>query len=82
MKKVFKKFIRSIRNLKFRSNDLYLFSNEEKLPPLKFMRIHRSYIVALNKIDFIEEGVININGAAIPVADAYKAALNSRLNLL
>jgi hypothetical protein len=26
--------------------------------------------------------VININGAAIPVADAYKAALNSRLNLL
>ena len=59
-----------------------LKSIEEKLPPLKFMRIHRSYIVALNKIDFIEEGVININGAAIPVADAYKAALNSRLNLL
>jgi hypothetical protein len=26
--------------------------------------------------------VININGAAIPVADAYKATLNSRLNLL
>ncbi len=59
-----------------------LKSIEEKLPPLKFMRIHRSYIVALNKIDFIEEGVININGAAIPVADAYKATLNSRLNLL
>ena len=59
-----------------------LKSIEEKLPPLKFMRIHRSYIVALNKIDFIEEGVININGAAIPVADAYKATLNARLNLL
>ena len=59
-----------------------LKSIEEKLSPLKFMRIHRSYIVALNKIDFIEEGVININGAAIPVADAYKAILNSRLNLL
>jgi len=59
-----------------------LKSIEEKLPPLKFMRIHRSYIVALNKIDFIEEGVININGAAIPVADAYKATLSNRLNLL
>ena len=59
-----------------------LKSIEDKLPPLKFMRIHRSYIVALNKIDFIEEGVININGAAIPVADAYKSALNNRLNLL
>ena len=59
-----------------------LKSIEEKLPPLKFMRIHRSYIVALNKIDFIEEGVININGAAIPVADAYKTTLSNRLNLL
>jgi len=59
-----------------------LKSIEEKLSPLKFMRIHRSYIVALNKIDFIEEGVININGAAIPVADAYKATLSNRLNLL
>jgi DNA-binding LytR/AlgR family response regulator len=59
-----------------------LKSIEEKLPASKFMRVHRSYIIALKKIDFIEEGVININGAAIPVADAYKAILNSRLNLL
>jgi DNA-binding LytR/AlgR family response regulator len=59
-----------------------LKSIEEKLSAQKFMRVHRSYIVALNKIDFIEEGVININGTAIPVADAYKASLNNRLNLL
>jgi len=59
-----------------------LKSIEEKLPSLKFMRVHRSYIVALNKIDFIEEGVINISSTAIPVADAYKNLLNNRLNLL
>jgi DNA-binding LytR/AlgR family response regulator len=59
-----------------------LKSIEEKLPSLKFMRVHRSYIVALDKIDFIEEGVINIQGTAIPVADAYRSALNGRLNLL
>lgn len=59
-----------------------LKSIEEKLPSQKFMRVHRSYIVALNKIDFIEEGVININSAAIPVADAYKNSLTRRLNLL
>lgn len=59
-----------------------LKSIEDKLPSLKFMRVHRSYIVALNKIDYIEEGVISINGTAIPVADAYRTALNSRLNLL
>jgi len=59
-----------------------LKSIEEKLPVSKFMRVHRSYIVALNKIDFIQEGIINIHSAAIPVADAYKGILNSRLNLL
>jgi DNA-binding LytR/AlgR family response regulator len=54
----------------------------EKLPPAKFMRVHRSYIVALNKIDFIEEGVINIGKNPIPVADAYRGSLNQQLNLL
>lgn len=53
----------------------------EKLP-LKFMRVHRSYIVALNKIDFIEDGVINIGKNSIPVADAYRGSLNQQLNLL
>lgn len=55
---------------------------EEKLPLSKFMRVHRSYIVALNKIDFIEEGIINIGKNSIPVADAYRGTLNQRLNLL
>jgi len=54
----------------------------EKLPSAKFMRVHRSYIVALNKIDFIEEGVINIGKSPIPVADAYRGSLNQQLNLL
>ena len=54
----------------------------EKLPLTKFMRVHRSYIVALNKIDFIEEGVINIGKNPIPVADAYRGSLNQQLNLL
>ena len=75
-------YVKIFTSQKFHIVHSTLKSIEEKLPSLKFMRIHRSYIVALNKIDFIEEGVININGAAIPVADAYKAILNSRLNLL
>jgi DNA-binding LytR/AlgR family response regulator len=55
---------------------------EEKLPSSKFLRVHRSYIVALGKIDSIVEGVIKMDKAAIPVADAYRSALNKRLNLL
>jgi DNA-binding LytR/AlgR family response regulator len=59
-----------------------LKSIEEKLPPNKFLRIHRSYIVALQKIDFIQDGIITIGKATIPVAETYKSALNKRLNLL
>jgi DNA-binding LytR/AlgR family response regulator len=59
-----------------------LKSIEEKLPGSKFIRVHRSYIVSLNKIDFIQEGVITIGKASIPVADTYRSALNKKLNLL
>lgn len=59
-----------------------LKSIEEKLPSAKFIRVHRSYIVAINKIDFIQEGTISIGKTSIPVADTHKANLNKRLNLL
>jgi DNA-binding LytR/AlgR family response regulator len=59
-----------------------LKSIEEKLPASKFLRVHRSYIVSLNKIDYIQEGMIAIGKASVPVADTYRSALNKRLNLL
>ncbi|MEO6071132.1 MAG: LytTR family DNA-binding domain-containing protein [Chitinophagaceae bacterium] len=59
-----------------------LKSIEEKLPSTKFIRVHRSYIVSLNKIDFIQEGVISIGKASVPVADTYRSILNKKLNLL
>lgn len=55
---------------------------EERLPASKFLRVHRSYIVAINKIDTIQEGALIINGKPIPVADSYRAALNKRMNIL
>lgn len=59
-----------------------LKSIEEKLPVNKFIRVHRSYIVALSKIDFIQEGVISIGKATVPVAETYRSTLNKKLNLL
>jgi len=59
-----------------------LKSIEEKLPSSKFLRVHRSYIVAINKIDYIQEGTISIGKTTIPVADTHKSNLNKRLNLL
>ena len=59
-----------------------LKSIEEKLPSTKFVRVHRSYIVSLNKIDFIQEGVITIGKGTVPIADTYRTTLTKRLNLL
>ena len=59
-----------------------LKSIEEKLPASKFVRVHRSYIVAVNKIDYIQEGTISIGKTSVPVADTHKTSLNKRLNLL
>lgn len=55
---------------------------EQKIPASEFLRVHRSYIVALRKIDSIEDGVLNIQKNAIPVADAYRALLNQKIKFL
>lgn len=43
---------------------------EEKLPANRFCRVHRSYIVAMDKIESVERNVITIAGEAIPVSEA------------
>jgi two-component system LytT family response regulator len=52
---------------------LSLKSIEEQLPPDRFMRVHRSYIVSLAKISVIERNRIVFDGKIyIPVSDQYK----------
>ena len=55
---------------------------EARLPSSNFLRVHRSYIVAVNKIDTIQEGSVIINGKSLPVADAYRLSLNKRINVI
>jgi len=55
---------------------------EQRLPARTFLRVHRSYIAAIDKIDTIQEGVLIISGKPVPVADAYRSALNKRMNIL
>ena len=49
------------------------------LPQEKFVRVHRSYVVAVNKIDKVERNQVTINKAAIPVSEAYNDNLNAAL---
>lgn len=49
-----------------------LKSLEEKLPAQRFMRVHRSYIVNLEKIGAISRNSMQIGESTIPVSDQYK----------
>ena len=45
---------------------------EQHLQSQQFMRVHKSYIVALNKIDTIERNRIFIGEHVIPIGDTYR----------
>ena len=53
---------------------------QELLDPLKFMRVHKSYIIAVDKIDYIENNAIKIRDKLIPVSNTYKVAFFNLLN--
>ncbi|MBK0380451.1 LytR/AlgR family response regulator transcription factor [Mucilaginibacter segetis] len=53
---------------------------EEKLPARRFMRVHRSYIVSLDKINSITRNALQIGKINITVGDQYKDAFNQFLS--
>jgi DNA-binding LytR/AlgR family response regulator len=57
---------------------------EEKLPKKYFIRVHRSFIVLIDKITAIDHNVLLMEGdkKEIPIGGSYKAELVSRLNML
>jgi len=67
---------------KFYAIHATLKSVEERLPASRFLRVHRSYIAAVGKIDTIEDGALVIQGKPVPVADLYRSTLNKRMNIL
>jgi two-component system LytT family response regulator len=52
---------------------LQTFSDlEQQLPAAKFCRVHKSFMVAINKIQNIERDRIRIGSELIPVSDTFK----------
>jgi DNA-binding LytR/AlgR family response regulator len=45
---------------------------EEALPSGRFVRVHKSYIVALDKIESIERSRIRLGDKIIPIGDTYR----------
>ena len=45
---------------------------EELLPPALFSRIHRSFIIALSKIESYTAEAVEVNGVSIPIGRGYR----------
>jgi two-component system LytT family response regulator len=52
---------------------------EESLPSKNFCRVHKSFIVAIDKIKSVERGIIIIADQRIPVSNTYKENFFSRI---
>jgi DNA-binding LytR/AlgR family response regulator len=54
---------------------------EMRLPQITFVRIHRSYIVQLEKITSMEENAVIIDGTRLAIGKSFKDTLMSRLKI-
>lgn len=59
---------------------LTLHYMEEKLPSSRFLRVHRSYIVSLDKIVSVKKNRLYLPDADIPFTDNYRAELMQYIN--
>ena len=72
-------YIKGMNNylvIKTREETLYTIQSfnhiSQVLPPENFIRIHKSYVVAIDKIDIIGKNQLFINEEHIPIGESYK----------
>lgn len=80
-------YIESLKNyvkVKTETKDIITYktisSMEEKLPSNKFIRVHRSYIVAIDKIEAFSTTEIKIHNLSIPIGRNFKNEVMKRLS--
>jgi DNA-binding LytR/AlgR family response regulator len=54
---------------------------QAKLPGTLFVRIHRSYVVNISKIDLLQRNKVIIDGERIPIGENYKEAFFERIGI-
>ena len=54
---------------------------EEKLPGNQFFRVHKSYIVSIDKIDIIRSQRIKIGQNTVPISDGYYETFRQKVNI-
>ncbi len=71
----------------FTEGEKYLISHtlksiEEKLLPLGFYRIHRSYLINFSLIDSISEGYVFLKGHKVPIGKSHRKDFMEKLSML
>ncbi len=56
-----------------------LKSLQDELPPVQFIRVHKSYIISRSKIKFFEGNYIKVGNANIPIGNSYREEISTRL---
>lgn len=56
-----------------------LKSMQEKLPDAEFVRVHRSYIIPISKVEKFSKNKISVNGREIPIGSSYSDVYNRLL---
>lgn len=56
-----------------------LKSLQDELPPVQFIRVHKSYIISRSKIKFFEGNYVKVGIADIPIGNSYKEEISTRL---
>lgn len=57
-------------------------TNLQKILPKKFMRCHRSYIINLNKVEALDDRVLEIEQYTVPVSRSYYNELKNKIKVL
>ncbi len=55
---------------------------ESKLPKSEFIRIHRSYIVRVDKIKNVDQSNLVIKDKILPISNSYRSAFLAKINML
>lgn len=55
---------------------------EARLPRTQFVRVHRSYLINLEKVEKIADDVVFINSIELPIGEAFRSEVLQRLTIL
>src|SRR6185295_3645042 len=76
-----KDYIKVVTTNKLIISKQAISSLEEMLPKEAFVRVHRSYIIAVNKIDSCNTEMIEIGKKQIPIGRLFRHDVNKVLNI-